>query len=95
MIARIVQAIKRSPPPNPAVPLALMESVKEAMRDVQAYARSHGGRIDLVSVDENGTVRVKFRGACAGCPMSSVTLRLGVEERLKALAPGVVKVVAV
>lgn len=72
----------------------LYEQVRAAMRDVQAYARSHGGDIELKSVDDAGNVRVQFRGACAACPMSSVTLRLGVEERLRELVPGVRKILA-
>jgi Fe-S cluster biogenesis protein NfuA len=71
---------------------ALFGPVRDAMREVQAYARSHGGDIDLLGVSEEGDVRIRFRGTCVGCPMSSITLRLGVEERLKALVPGVRKV---
>lgn len=63
------------------------------MREVQAYARSHGGEIDLLGVNEEGDVRIRFRGTCVGCPMSAITLRLGIEERLKALVPGVRKVI--
>jgi Fe-S cluster biogenesis protein NfuA len=71
----------------------LYPQVKAAMKEVQAYARSHGGDIELLSVSEQGDVRIRFRGTCVGCPMSSVTLRLGIEERLRTLVPGVRKVV--
>lgn len=71
----------------------LFPLVREAMKDVQSYARSHGGTIDLLSVTEEGDVHVRLGGTCRGCPMSSVTLRLGVEERLRTLVPGVRKVV--
>jgi len=71
----------------------LFAPVKDAMREVQAYARSHGGEIDLLGVNEEGDVRIRFRGTCVGCPMSAITLRLGIEERLKSLVPGVRKVV--
>lgn len=70
----------------------LFAPVKDAMKEVQAYARSHGGEIDLLGVNEDGDVRIRFRGTCVGCPMSAITLRLGIEERLKALVPGVRKV---
>lgn len=70
----------------------LYPQVREAMRDVQAYARSHGGTIDLLGVNQQGDVRVKFGGTCRGCPLSSVTLKLGVEQRLRTLVPGVRRV---
>ena len=71
----------------------LFPQVKDAMREVQAYARSHGGSIDLIGVSEDGDVRIRFRGTCVGCPMSSLTLKLGIEERLRVLVPGVNKVI--
>lgn len=78
---------------DPAEQGPLFGAVKDAMREVQAYARSHGGDIDLLGVNEEGDVRIRFRGTCVGCPMSAITLRLGIEERLKTLVPGVRKVV--
>ena len=71
----------------------LFAAVRDAMQDVQAYARSHGGTIQLVGVSDDGDVQVRFAGACKGCPLSGVTLKLGVEERLRVLVPGVRKVV--
>lgn len=55
-----------------------------------------GGDIELVSVDEaSGEVRVRLQGACAGCPMSQMTLTMVVERLLKDDVPGVKKVVPV
>lgn len=73
----------------------LYPAVKDAMKDVQAYARSHGGTIDLLSVNEEGEVRIRMRGTCNGCPMSSITVRLGIEEKLRILVPGIRKVIQV
>jgi Fe-S cluster biogenesis protein NfuA len=70
---------------------ALAARVREELREVQRYAESHGGSIALVSVDVDGTVRVRLRGACATCPLASVTLRVGVERRLMRV-PGVTRV---
>lgn len=92
MLESLTKWLRREPP-APTSPFEV--AVRAAMKDVQAYARSHGGQIDLVSVDESGVVKVRFKGACAGCPMSAVTLRLGIEERLKELAPEVKQVIAV
>lgn len=71
----------------------LFAPVREAMRDVQAYARSHGGDIELLSVNGEGDVSIKLRGTCAGCPMSGITLKSGVEDRLRQLVPGVRNVI--
>ncbi|HLK15768.1 MAG TPA: NifU family protein [Fimbriimonadaceae bacterium] len=72
----------------------LFVAVQEAMADARDYAKSHGGDIELVGVDEDGTVRIKFRGACSYCPLSSVTVKLVVEKRLMELVPHVRRVVS-
>ncbi|MFN8219668.1 MAG: NifU family protein [Fimbriimonadales bacterium] len=71
----------------------LYEAVRDAIEEVQAYARSHGGEIQLVGVSEEGDVTVRFRGTCNGCPLSSLTLKTGIEDRLRVLVPGVRQVV--
>lgn len=63
--------------------------VREAIASVQAYARTHGGEIELVGVSEEGNVKIRLRGACRGCPMSGLTLKHGIEEQLRSLVPGV------
>ena len=73
----------------------LFPQVKMAMEDVQAYARSHGGEIRLLGVSNEGDVKIKFSGACSGCPMSGLTLKHGIEEQLRALVPGVRKIVQI
>ena len=54
-----------------------------------------GGDIELVDIDEDGVVKVRLKGACGGCPMSQLTLTMGVERRLKEAIPEVKGVVAV
>jgi Fe-S cluster biogenesis protein NfuA len=54
-----------------------------------------GGDIELVDVGEDGTVKVRLKGACGGCPMSQITLTMGVERTLKEQIPEVKGVVAV
>ena len=72
----------------------MFEAVRYAMVEVRAYAQSHGGNIDLISVSEDGVVTIRFSGACKGCPLSGITLKLGIEEQLRVRVPGVKKVVA-
>ena len=73
----------------------LYPQVRAAMLDVQAYARSHGGEIQLVGVSQEGDVSIRLTGACNGCPMSGLTLKHGIEEQLKILVPGVRKILQV
>lgn len=75
-----------------------MEETKKLVNDlidkVQPYLRSHGGGVEVVSV-EDGIVYVKMLGACVGCPLIDVTLRQGIEELLLENVPGVVAVIEV
>lgn len=73
----------------------LYSQVAAKMKTVQAYARSHGGSIELVDVSADGKVYVKLKGACAACPLATVTLKLGVDQVLKASVPGVTAVIRV
>ncbi len=62
------------------------QKVKEALAEIKPQIQADGGDIELVAV-ENGTVKVRLRGACAGCPMSALTLKQGVERVIKAKVP--------
>lgn len=81
--------------PTPEDQGPLYPQVRAAMADVQAYARSHGGDIQLLSVSEDGDVTIRMTGACKGCPMSELTLKHGIEEQLRVLVPGIRNVSAV
>ncbi len=69
--------------------------VEEALKQVRPSLQRDGGDIELISVDENGTVKVRLRGACGSCPMSTMTLKMGVEKYLKQQIPEVKEVVQV
>ncbi len=69
--------------------------VEKIIKEIQPHLRADGGDIELVDVDEEGTVKVRLKGACAGCPMSRMTLQWGVERYLKKKIPQVKRVVAV
>ncbi len=69
--------------------------VEEALKQVRPSLQRDGGDIELISVDENGTVKVRLRGACGSCPMSTMTLKMGVEKYLKQQVPEVKEVVQV
>jgi len=69
--------------------------VEDAIKEIQPHLRADGGDIELIDVDDEGIVKVRLKGACAGCPMSQMTLKLGVERYLKQKIPEVKKVVTV
>jgi len=73
----------------------MKEKVEEALKKVRPALQADGGDIELVSVDENGVVKVRLKGACGSCPMSTMTLKMGVEKILKQQVPEVKEVVAV
>ena len=73
----------------------LRAEVEKVIKEIQPSLRADGGDIELVDVDEEGIVKVRLKGACAGCPFSRMTLALGVERYLKSRIPQVKKVVSV
>ena len=62
-----------------ADPLPLVE---EALEQVRPYIHSHGGEMELLSVEE-GVVHLRLMGSCDGCPSSAITLTQGVEEAIR------------
>ena len=73
----------------------LREKVEDAIGDIRPSLQADGGDIDLIAVSDEGEVSVKLVGACAGCPMSQMTLTHGVEKHLKNVIPEVTSVIAV
>ena len=71
------------------------ERVAVIIDQIRPYIQGDGGDIELVDVDEQGVVKVRLRGACAGCPGAAMTLKMGVERNLKAHVPEVTEVVPV
>lgn len=71
------------------------EQVEEALKQVRPMLQRDGGDIELVSVEDSGTVKVRLKGACGSCPMSTMTLKNGVEKYLKEHLPEVKEVVQV
>jgi len=69
----------------------IREKVEAAIEEIRPNLQADGGDIELVDV-ENGIAKVKLKGACAGCPMSTMTIKWGVESFLKKKIPEIVKV---
>jgi Fe-S cluster biogenesis protein NfuA len=75
--------------------MSLKEKVQNALEKVRPSLQADGGDVQLVDVDENGVVKVMLQGACAGCPMSQMTLKMGIEKILKQNIPEVTSVESV
>ncbi len=69
----------------------LKEQVEKALDDIRPALQADGGDIEFVDMVD-GVVQVRLQGACAGCPMSQMTLTNGVERHLKNVVPGVERV---
>ncbi|MBW1772529.1 MAG: NifU family protein [Deltaproteobacteria bacterium] len=74
----------------------LKERVEEALNKVRPSLQADGGDVELVEVnDADGVVKVRLQGSCAGCPMSQMTLKMGIEKILKQNVPEVSRVESV
>jgi Fe-S cluster biogenesis protein NfuA len=73
----------------------MKEKVQTALDKVRPQLQADGGDVELVEIGEDGVVRVCLTGACKGCPMSQMTLKMGIEKFLKQQVPEVTRVEAV
>ena len=69
----------------------MREKVETALKSVRPLLQADGGDVELVDV-ENGIVKVRLTGACAGCPMSQMTLKQGIESYIKKAIPEILSV---
>ncbi len=72
----------------------MKELVEKALEKIRPSLQADGGNIELIDVTD-GVVKVRLTGACGGCPMSQMTLKMGVERALKQQLPEVKRVEAV
>ncbi|MEE8547335.1 MAG: NifU family protein [bacterium] len=59
------------------------EKIKEVLDQVRVSLQADGGDAELVDISDDGLVQLRLTGACAGCPMSEVTLKSGIERALR------------
>lgn len=72
----------------------MREKVEAVLSQIKPVLQADGGDVELVEVSD-GVVKVRLTGACASCPMSTMTLRMGIERVLKEEIPDIKEVVAV
>ena len=73
----------------------MKEKVEAALDKIRPSLMADGGNVELVEVTDDGVAKVKLTGACGGCPMSQMTLKMGIEKVIKQEVPGVQEVIAV
>jgi Fe-S cluster biogenesis protein NfuA len=75
--------------------MAIQEQVEEVLAKVRPALQAHGGDVEFVEVTSENVVKVRLQGACKGCPMSQMTMTMGIEAALKEEIPEVQAVEAV
>jgi Fe-S cluster biogenesis protein NfuA len=73
----------------------MKEKVQKAIDLIRPSLQADGGDVELIDVSADGIVKVKLIGACHGCPMSQMTLKMGIEKIIKTQVPDIKEVVAV
>ena len=73
----------------------MRDRVEAALNKIRPSLQADGGNVVLVDVTKDGIVKVKLTGACSGCPMSQMTLKMGIEKAIKKEVPEIKEVVAV
>ena len=73
----------------------MKEAVQKAIDLIRPSLQADGGDVELIDVSEDGIVKVKLTVACRGCPMSQMTLKMGIEKMIKQQVPNIKEVVAV
>ncbi len=73
----------------------MKERVELALAKVRPALQADGGDVELVDIGADGVVKVRLKGACGGCPMSQLTLKMGIERILKKEVPEVTAVESV
>lgn len=73
----------------------MKERVEKALEKIRPMLMADGGNVDLVEVTPEGVVKLKLTGTCGCCPMSQMTLKMGIERLLKQEVPEVKEVVSI
>jgi Fe-S cluster biogenesis protein NfuA len=73
----------------------LIEKVEKALNSIRPYLEADGGNVKVVEITEDMVLKLELTGTCSSCPMSTMTLKAGVEEAIKRDIPEIVKVEAI
>ena len=80
---------------NPGADPELRRQVEEGLDIIRPYLMADGGSVRLLNITQDYVVELELMGACGTCPMSTMTLRAGIEQALKRTVPQITRVEAV
>lgn len=75
--------------------IELKEKIEAALDSIRPYLEADGGNVKIVDVTDEMVLQLELMGACSSCPMSTMTLKAGVEEAIKRAIPEIIRVEAV
>ncbi|SIS87894.1 MULTISPECIES: NifU family protein [Belliella] len=75
--------------------MEMKEKIEQALDSIRPYLEADGGNVKVVELTDDMVLRIELTGACSSCPMSTMTLKAGVEEAVKKAIPEIIKVEAV
>lgn len=78
-------------PKNPKTMELTTDNVEQVLDEMRPYLMSDGGNVELVELD-GPIVKLRLQGACGTCPSSAMTLRMGIERRLREMIPEIAEV---
>jgi Fe-S cluster biogenesis protein NfuA len=73
----------------------LLNRVEKALDDIRPYLEADGGNVKVLEITDKMVVKLELLGACGSCPMSTMTLKAGVEESIKKAVPEIMGVEAI
>ena len=73
----------------------IFQKVEDALQAIRPYLEADGGDVKILNINEEGIVKIELLGACGSCPMSTMTLKAGVEEAIKRAVPEITAVEAI
>ena len=74
---------------------SIYQKVENALQSIRPYLEADGGDVKVLKINDKGVVTLELLGACGSCPMSTMTLKAGVEEAIKRAVPEITSVEAV
>jgi Fe-S cluster biogenesis protein NfuA len=74
---------------------ALLDRVENALNTIRPYLEADGGNVKILEITDQNVLKLELLGACGSCPMSSMTLKAGVEDAIKRAVPEIISVEAI
>ena len=74
--------------------LTMEEKIKKVIEEVRPYLQGDGGDVEFVKLTEDNVVVVRLKGACHGCPGAMMTLKMGIERKIREVVPEIKEVIA-